>query len=179
MKPLSTSPAEQGRLPYRACVGIMLINRAGLVWIGRRLPKWAVGGSGYVWQMPQGGISASEPPIVAARRELAEETSVTSVELIGEIPGWLTYDLPSELVGVALKGRYRGQRQHWFAMRFTGEDDEIDIGPKPGHKAEFHAWRWARIEELPGLVISFKRPIYERVVREFAPLVRTASETKD
>jgi 8-oxo-dGTP pyrophosphatase MutT (NUDIX family) len=103
MKPSTSSPAEQGALPYRACVGIMLINRAGLVLIGRRLPKWAVGASGCVWQMPQGGISASEPPVVAARRELAEETSVTSVEVIGEIPGWLTYDLPSELIGVALK----------------------------------------------------------------------------
>ena len=115
--------------------------------------------------------------MAAARRELAEKTSVTSAEVIGEIPGWLTYDLPSELVGVALKGRYRGQRQHWFAMRFTGEDGEIDIRAKPGHKAEFDAWRWARLDELPGLVVPFKRPIYERVVREFAPLAMANRET--
>ena len=173
MKPLADAYPASGELPYRACVGIMLINRAGLVWIGRRLPKWAAPTGGYVWQMPQGGIAGSEPAIAAARRELAEETSVTSAEIVGEIPGWLTYDLPSELVGVALKGRYRGQRQHWFAMRFTGEDGEIDIRPKPGHKAEFDAWRWARLEELPGLVVPFKRPIYERVAREFGPLVTT------
>ena len=114
-------------LPYRPCVGIMLINRDGLVWVGRRLPKWVGDRSGYIWQMPQGGIAGGEPARTAALRELEEETAVRSVEIIAEAPGWLSYDLPTELLGVALKGRYRGQRQKWFAMRFLGEDREIDI----------------------------------------------------
>src|SRR5215475_3655348 len=122
-------------LPYRPCVGIMLINRAGLVWVGRRRPKWAGAQSDYFWQMPQGGIAAGEPALGAALRELEEETGVCSIEVIAEAPSWLSYDLPEELLGVALKGRYRGQRQRWFAMRFTGPDAEIDIGPRRGHKA--------------------------------------------
>ena len=108
-------------LPYRPCVGIMLIDRRGLVWVGRRRPKWAGDGSAHIWQMPQGGISAGEGARTAALRELEEETGVRSVELLAEAPGWFTYDLPEELLGIALKGRYRGQRQKWFAMRFVGE----------------------------------------------------------
>src|SRR5262249_17791136 len=111
-------------LPYRPCVGIMLINRAGLVWLGRRKPEWAGQSTGYIWQMPQGGIIAGEGCRAAALRELAEETGAISVEVVAEAPRWLSYDLPDELVGVALKGRYRGQRQKWFAMRFTGDDAE-------------------------------------------------------
>ena len=95
--------------------------------------------------MPQGGISAGEGARAAALRELEEETGVVSVELLAEAPGWFTYDLPEELLGIALKGRYRGQRQKWFAMRFTGNEREIDIAPRDGHKAEFDAWRWAPV----------------------------------
>ena len=160
--------AIQQELPYRPCVGIMLINSAGLVWVGRRRPKWAEAGSGHIWQMPQGGIMAGEREREAALRELEEETGVTSVELLAEAPGWLTYDLPQELVGIALKGRYRGQRQKWFAMRFTGRDSEIDIRPRRGHKAEFEGWRWAAATELPDQVVPFKRQIYRDVVRAFA-----------
>jgi putative (di)nucleoside polyphosphate hydrolase len=156
-------------LPYRPCVGIMLINRAGLVWVGRRRPKWAGDRSGHIWQMPQGGIGAHESERTAALRELEEETAVRSVEIIAEAPGWLSYDLPSELLGVALKGRYRGQRQKWFAMRFLGEESEIDISPRNGHKAEFEAWRWAKPTELPELIIPFKRQVYRDVVSIFAP----------
>jgi putative (di)nucleoside polyphosphate hydrolase len=156
-------------LPYRPCVGIMLINREGLVWAGRRLPKWVGDKSGHIWQMPQGGIGIGETERAAALRELEEETAVQSVEIVAEAPDWLSYDLPRELLGVALKGRYRGQRQKWFAMRFLGEDSEIDISPRNGRKAEFDAWRWARLEELPGLIVPFKRHIYSELISIFAP----------
>jgi putative (di)nucleoside polyphosphate hydrolase len=163
--------ARLSDLPYRPCVGIMLINRGGLVWIGRRRPKWAGDGSAYIWQMPQGGISIGEDERAAALRELEEETGVHSVEVVAEAPRWLSYDLPEELLGVALKGRYRGQRQRWFAMRFTGDEAEIDISARGGHKAEFDAWRWAPVSELPQLIVPFKRQIYQDVVATFAPLV--------
>jgi putative (di)nucleoside polyphosphate hydrolase len=159
-------------LPYRPCVGIMLIDRRGLVWVGRRRPKWADDGSAHIWQMPQGGICAGESARAAALRELEEETGVVSVELLAEAPGWFTYDLPDELLGIALKGRYRGQRQKWFAMRFTGTEREIDISPRRGHKAEFNDWRWTPVSELPRLIVPFKRQVYRDVVREFRPLLR-------
>jgi putative (di)nucleoside polyphosphate hydrolase len=158
-------------LPYRPCVGIMLINGKGLVWVGRRQPKWVGDRSAYIWQMPQGGISAGEDEVTAALRELEEETGVHNVEVLAQAPRWLSYDLPDELLGVALKGRYRGQRQKWFAMRFLGDDSEIDIAPRNGHKAEFDAWRWARVSEIPPLVVPFKRQIYADVVETFAPYV--------
>ena len=153
------------RLPYRRGVGIMLLNDAGDVLVGQRvdMPSEA-------WQMPQGGIMDGETEWAAALRELEEETSVTSAELLSEASRWFTYDLPEELVGVALKGRYRGQRQKWFAMRFTGTDREIDISAR-GRKAEFDDWRWVDAVELPDLVVPFKRQIYCDVVREFAPLI--------
>jgi putative (di)nucleoside polyphosphate hydrolase len=158
-------------LPYRECVGIMLINRQGLVWVGRRVPKWLGDRSAHIWQMPQGGIDAGEDEEAAALRELAEETAVRSVEVLGATPGWLAYDLPAELIGIALKGRYRGQRQKWFAMRFTGPDSEIDIRARDGRKAEFDAWRWADVAEVPALVVPFKRQVYEDVLAAFAPHV--------
>lgn len=149
----------------------MLINRDGLVWIGRRLPKWVGDRSAYIWQMPQGGITAGEEERAAALRELEEETGVHSVEVVAEAPDWLTYDLPPELLGVALKGRYRGQRQKWFAMRFTGDESEIDIGPRDGHKAEFDDWRWAPVAEIPHLIVPFKRQIYLDVAQAFSAYV--------
>jgi putative (di)nucleoside polyphosphate hydrolase len=161
-------------LPYRPCVGIMLISRAGQVWVGRRVPKWSEDRSAYIWQMPQGGIAPGEDERAAALRELQEETAVRSVEVLAEAPGWFSYDLPNELLGVALKGRYRGQRQKWFAMRFTGKDSEIDISPREGHKAEFDDWRWADLADLPQYIVPFKRQIYEDVIATFAPLVAPA-----
>lgn len=158
-------------LPYRPCVGIMLINGDGLVWVGRRQPKWVGDRSAYIWQMPQGGISAGEDEITAALRELEEETGVHNVEVLAQAPDWFSYDLPDELLGVALKGRYRGQRQKWFAMRFLGDDDEIDISPRNGRKAEFDDWRWAPVSEVPELVVPFKRQIYVEVIETFAPYV--------
>jgi putative (di)nucleoside polyphosphate hydrolase len=150
----------------------MLLNGAGLVWTGRRLPKWSGDGAAHIWQMPQGGIDKGETPREAAMRELREETGVSSADILGEIPRWLSYDLPDELLGIALKGKYRGQRQRWFAMRFWGDDSEIDIRPRDGGKAEFDRWSWRRPEELIDLIVPFKRPIYQTVVAEFAHLAQ-------
>ena len=169
-RPPETIKPDAADLPYRPCVGIMLLNTRGQAWIGRRLPKWVGDRSAHIWQMPQGGIDKRETPIDAAFRELEEETSVTSASLIGEVPGWLTYDLPEDLLGIALKGKYRGQKQRWFAMRFTGKEREIDIRSRRGHKAEFDQWRWEELDKLPGLIVPFKREIYENVVTAFAPL---------
>lgn len=154
-------------LPYRPCVGVMVINRAGLVWTGQRadMPGDAEG-SGTWWQMPQGGIDDSEEPRKAALREVWEETAIRSLEVLGETQGWLNYDLPPELIGIAWGGKYRGQRQKWFAMRFTGEDTEIDIGSRDGHPIEFRAWRWSPLEQLVPSIVPFKRDVYQQVVGE-------------
>ena len=160
-------------LPYRPCVGIALVNRDKKIFVGRRL-----GGPEHVdetheWQMPQGGIDMGEEPYAAALRELYEETNVRSVEKLGEITDWLSYDIPRDILGQAWKGKYRGQTQKWYALRFTGPDSEIDIAHPGGghHKPEFIEWRWEPLEKLPGLIIPFKRPVYEAVVRGFAPLM--------
>jgi putative (di)nucleoside polyphosphate hydrolase len=156
-------------LPYRRCVGVMLLNRAGLAFIGRRIDGPEHVDMTHAWQMPQGGIDPGEEPWPAALRELHEETNVSSVEHIGEIPEWLSYDIPRDLVGQAWKGKYRGQTQKWFALRFGGQDSEIDIAhPAGAHTAEFAAWRWEPVANIPDLVVPFKRAVYERVVAEFA-----------
>lgn len=160
-----------GNLPYRRCVGVMLMNRNGLVFVGRRRPDESDAvDADYAWQMPQGGIDPGEDPYSAAVRELYEETNVRSVELLAEAPEWYCYDLPS--FGKGWKGRYRGQTQKWFALRFTGSEAEIDIAAPGGgaHRPEFDAWRWERMERLPELIIPFKRPVYERVVEAFRGL---------
>ena len=156
-------------LPYRTCVGMMLINAAGLVFIGRRAGGIEHVDESHVWQMPQGGVDPGEDTWAAAKRELYEETSVRSVEKLGEVADWLIYDIPRTVAGRAWKGRYRGQRQKWYAVRFTGEDAEINVAsPGGGHKAEFVSWRWEPMKNLPDLIVPFKRPVYERVVKEFS-----------
>jgi len=163
-------------LPYRPCVGLMVLNRAGLAFIGRRTDGPEHVDSAHAWQMPQGGIDPGEDPWPAALRELREETNITSVERLGEIAEWLAYDIPRELVGQAWSGKYRGQTQKWYALRFTGDDGEIDIAhPAGGHEPEFVEWRWERLEKLPDLVVPFKRQTYERIVAEFAKYAAPAS----
>jgi putative (di)nucleoside polyphosphate hydrolase len=159
-------------LPYRTCVGMMLINAAGLVFIGRRAGGIEHVDDTHVWQMPQGGVDPGEDTWAAAKRELYEETSVRSVEKLGEVPDWLIYDIPRTVAGRTWKGRYRGQRQKWFAVRFTGKDAEINVMSPGGggHKAEFVNWRWEPMKNLPNLIVPFKRPVYERVVKEFSSL---------
>lgn len=154
---------------YRPCVGVMLLNRQGLVWVGRRFQKQNDDGVGQWWQMPQGGIDMGEDPAVAARRELEEETAVRSAEIIAEAPGWYNYDLPEHLIGLSWKGKYRGQTQKWFAMRFTGQDSEVNLA-LPGHKQEFDQWRWAKMDEMIDLIVPFKKPVYEQVTAAFRHL---------
>ena len=164
-------------LPYRPCVGVALINRDGRVFIGHRKRKR--GGEhldARSWQMPQGGIDAGEAPIEAARRELWEETNIRSVELVAELPEWQSYDLPEEARG-RWAGRYRGQTQKWFLFRFLGPDSEIDVHhPANGqHNAEFDDWRWERLENLPDVVVPFKRQVYVAIAAAFAPLAKANS----
>jgi putative (di)nucleoside polyphosphate hydrolase len=176
MAETSKSKVNPEDLPYRPCVGQMVINRDGLVWVGRRadIPGDAEG-RGTWWQMPQGGIDPGEDPAVAARRELYEETAIVSVEQISEQSKWVTYDLPAELLGIAWGGRYRGQKQKWFAYRFLGEDAEISIEPPAGLEREFVEWRWARADELLDLIVPFKRDVYRQVLSEFGSLARAIS----
>ena len=162
-------------LPYRPCVGLMVLNRDGRVFIGRRTEGPEHTDATHVWQMPQGGLDPGEEPFSCALRELYEETNIKSVEHLAEIDDWLTYDIPREILGHAWQGKYRGQTQKWFALRFTGEDDEIDV-LRPGggaHEAEFVEWRWEPMANLPNLVVPFKRTVYERVVDSFAHLAGT------
>ncbi|MFD1704536.1 RNA pyrophosphohydrolase [Methylopila henanensis] len=163
------------RLPYRRCVGIMLLNHEGKVFIGRRR-----GGDveprepAYEWQMPQGGIDRGEAPLQAAIRELQEETGVTSAELIEEARDWFNYDFPPDVLARTRNGKYGGQTQRWFAFRFTGAPDEIDLAPA-GHKPEFSEWRWADMSELPTLIVPFKRGVYVSVVKAFGHLAGRAA----
>jgi len=156
-------------LPYRACVGMMVLNPAGQVFIGRRTNGPEHVDAQHSWQMPQGGVDEGEDLYAAALRELQEETSIRSVVKLGEIADWLSYDIPRQIAGRAWKGKYRGQKQKWYAFRFTGNDKEINIlNPAGGHKPEFVEWRWEPMRNLPGLIIPFKRPVYETVVKEFS-----------
>lgn len=152
---------DEASLPYRANVGVVLINRDGRIFAGRRIDS-----DSPAWQMPQGGIDDGEKPRKAALRELREETGVPKdlVEFVAKTPDWLTYDLPPELLGKVWGGRYRGQRQKWFLFRFLGRDDQIDIATD---HPEFDQWRWIGADELLDSIVPFKRAVYEQVIRAF------------
>jgi putative (di)nucleoside polyphosphate hydrolase len=154
-------------LPYRPCVGIMLLNREGLVFVGRRIDQTVEG-----WQMPQGGIDDGETPEQAALRELKEEAGTDKATIIAQMDEWLCYDLPAHLLGVALHGRYRGQRQKWIAMRFEGEDGDIDIKT---HEPEFAAWKWLAPESMLRMIVPFKRDTYAKVIAAFRDVAGPAA----
>jgi putative (di)nucleoside polyphosphate hydrolase len=140
----------------------MLLNRLGQVFVAQRID------SPGAWQMPQGGVDGTESPREAALRELEEETGIGNARILAQSRDWIRYDLPSDLVPNVWGGGYRGQEQMWFAMAFEGEDSDIDIATE---HPEFSAWRWAEMEDLPDLIVDFKRPLYEAVVEEFRELV--------
>lgn len=150
-------------LPYRPAVGAMLLSREGRVFVGQRLDSTLE-----AWQMPQGGIDEGETPEEAVRRELMEEVGTARAEILRESRDWLYYDLPESLQGKLWGGRYRGQRQKWFALRFTGEDGDIAIDTE---EPEFRAWRWVEASELPAIIVPFKRALYEAVIEEFRELL--------
>ncbi|MGB3472703.1 MAG: RNA pyrophosphohydrolase [Erythrobacter sp.] len=154
-------------LPYRPCAGFMLVNTSGLVFVGQRKEKRALG----AWQMPQGGIDPGEDPQTAALRELEEETGVSHdlVEVVAPASQVMRYDLPPDLLGKVWKGKYRGQEQHWYLGRFLGEDRDINL--EAHDPAEFNAWRWITPVQLPDLIVPFKRDVYAKLVEEFAPLI--------
>ena len=154
-------------LPYRPCVGVMLFNAEGLVFVGRRIDQTVEG-----WQMPQGGIDGDETPREAALRELEEEIGTAKAQYLREMDEWLAYDLPQHLLGVALHGRYRGQRQKWIAMRFTGTDADINIATA---EPEFGQWKWLAVEALPRLIVPFKRDTYAKVIAAFQDLAFPAA----
>lgn len=161
---------DPASLPYRPNVGAVLFNQEGLVFIGRRKQHATQEAAPGGWQLPQGGIDEGEDPRLAVLRELGEEIGTERAEIIDEHPEWLQYDLPVDVIGTALGGRYRGQRQRWFALRFTGTDVDIRLDAEPD--PEFDAWRWARLEELPDLAVPFKRAIYEVLTQSFAHLAQ-------
>ena len=148
------------KLPLRVGVGIALLNDSNKVFVGRRIDN-----PNNLWQMPQGGVDKNETFINAAKRELEEETGVKSTTLIREIDDWLTYNLPKNLLGKIWKGKYRGQKQKWFIMKFTGNKNEVNINTK---NPEFLDWKWIDPSELPSVAVNFKMNIYKRMAKELA-----------
>jgi putative (di)nucleoside polyphosphate hydrolase len=152
-------------LPYRPAAGIMLLNTQGKVWVGQRIDNTLE-----AWQMPQGGLDPGEDAEAGALRELEEETGITPdlVEIIAQSPREFLYDLPADMVGRLWKGKYRGQRQTWFLMRFLGTDADVDLETE---HPEFRAWQWSDPVHLPDMIVPFKRQLYTDVLAEFAPLI--------
>ncbi|HEY2446291.1 MAG TPA: RNA pyrophosphohydrolase [Rhizomicrobium sp.] len=165
------TPLRHDDFPYRPSVGIMLLNHDGLVFVGKRIDQTAEG-----WQLPQGGIDEGESVVEAGLREMEEEIGTRNAVVLRELDEWLSYDLPAHLLGVALHGRFRGQRQRWLALRFKGEDSEIDVRtPEP----EFAQWKWIDIETLPRIVVPFKRKTYATVIAAFRDLARPEAGLKE
>jgi putative (di)nucleoside polyphosphate hydrolase len=158
-----TSSKKAKDLPYRKGVGAVLFNKKGMVFVARRIDM----PSNY-WQMPQGGIDAGEKPREAVMRELFEETGTNEAEIIAKSAKWYRYDLPDDLVGKVWKGKYRGQKQRWFALRFLGRDSDIDLAAS--NHPEFSEWKWTKIENLPSVIVPFKRTLYQSLATEFSPL---------
>jgi len=153
-------------LPYRLGVGAVLFNATGHVLVAQRIDT-----PGDAWQMPQGGIDAGEDPRETVLRELEEEIGTANAEIIGESEDWLTYDLPKEIRKTIWKGRYRGQKQKWFALRYLGEDADIDL---EAHKhPEFSAWKWAELHTIPDLIVPFKKSLYQDIVETFQHLTHS------
>ncbi|GBQ31231.1 RNA pyrophosphohydrolase [Acetobacter fabarum] len=161
-------PVDPNTLPYRPNVGALIFNAQGQVLIARRTDMPGAGGplSQGTWQCPQGGIDEGEDPRTAVLREVGEELGTSHVRILAEHPEWIAYDLPVALIGHALGGRYRGQTQKWFALRFTGTEADIQLDSHL--PAEFDAWMWIDLQTLPNCSVGFKKPIYEQLVRDFA-----------
>ncbi|WP_299876633.1 RNA pyrophosphohydrolase [uncultured Sulfitobacter sp.] len=155
------TPEEIAKLPYRPCVGVMVLNAEGEVFVGQRTDR-----NYDAWQMPQGGVDPGETPVQAALRELGEETGISPdlVEVVAETEQWLPYDLPHDLVAKLWKGRFRGQEQKWFLLRFNGTDDQVNIETE--HQ-EFSTWRWMPVYELVENIVPFKRDVYVAVLKAF------------
>ncbi len=155
------TPEDIAKLPYRRNVGIMVVNTDGLVWVGQRKDRYQD-----AWQMPQGGVDKGEDARAAALRELEEETGITAdlVDVVAETEGWLPYELPADLIPQLWKGRFRGQEQKWFLLRFGGSDDQINIATE---EPEFAAWKWMTPAELPDAIVPFKRDVYVQVLAAF------------
>lgn len=160
---MNIDKADIARLPYRRCVGIMLLNSRGEAWVGRRIDTPGA------WQMPQGGIDKGESPVDSALRELEEEIGTAQARILAEAHDWLSYDLPVEIVPTTWGGKYRGQTQKWFLLEFLGSD--ADINPTRVKHPEFDAWRWVPADELPALAVSFKHDIYRALLAEFGPVI--------
>ncbi|MBL6601308.1 MAG: RNA pyrophosphohydrolase [Candidatus Puniceispirillaceae bacterium] len=159
---LPTAPYEQR--PYRPCVGIFLLNNDGLVFAGRRIDSRAE-----AWQMPQGGIDAGESPLQACMREMREEIGTNTAELVSQHDDWLYYDIPLPLADRLWQGRYKGQKQKWMALRFTGDDSDINIATE---EPEFCEWKWLSPHDLVDLAVPFKRDVYQNVLAAFAPYLK-------
>ena len=154
--------SKLNKLPYRQGVGIMLVNKEKKIFVGKRIDNRAA------WQMPQGGVDQDENIVDAAKRELKEETGVSSIKIIKKSDKIYTYDLPDYLLGKIWKGRFKGQEQTWFLAQFLGEDEEINLDQK---NAEFKKWKWVNIDELPDLIVPFKKELYQELVKEFRPFI--------
>jgi len=154
---------DSAGLPYRPCVGIMLINQADQVFVAKRIDTKVE-----AWQMPQGGIDDGEKPQEAAFREMEEEIGTRNAKILHVHKGWLSYDLPEHLMGKVWKGKYGGQKMKWYLMRYLGQDHDIDL--KTAHP-EFSAWKWLDMAKLPGTIVEFKRPLYTQLAAYFGPYI--------